>query len=158
MRRARVRAGDAASGRPEYGVKSILTKSAFPNFHRQERQPATAIAIPGETIHEDIPQETLCTRPASENEVSPSSKTNTGSRKHDVATVHPCFVRRLRQRVVVKGTFANSTNAPQSSGQVPVGAGAKFGTQPLSERGNPLRRSAAVLETTKGGRRRGVPA
>jgi hypothetical protein len=56
MRRARVRAGDPASGRLDYSLKSILAKSAFPYFHRQERQPATAIAIPGETIHVDIPQ------------------------------------------------------------------------------------------------------
>jgi hypothetical protein len=70
----------------------------FPSFHRQKRRMAAEIAIPGEIVHEDIPEKAFCPQPACDTQVSSATNRNTGSRKHVVTAAHLCFVYRLRQK------------------------------------------------------------
>jgi hypothetical protein len=57
------------------------------------------------------PKETPLQRQTKESQVSGNKKSNTGSRKHAVATAHSSSACRLQQRAGLKGYFANSTNA-----------------------------------------------
>lgn len=62
------------------------------------------------------------------------NETNTGSRKHAVATAHSTSASQLQQRARLESYFANSMNAKQSSGQLPTDCRGQNAWDPYSAR------------------------